>query len=203
VSVTVDIRILTSAEFVCLLGNTFDLLFVSLKTLWRMTLLRSCKVRMVSFNGRGSDKGWPNRKARPKKDKIHHYPHSMKTKILIVQEAYEAERCIKPVVRKHQVALDSIKQWKCNLVNLKAKALINPNAKTAHLGATVKDAHIESQLKTWILQQHKQNLLVRTQDIVYHAIQISPNFKGGSNKTLNRWVYDYLRRNSLSIRCVT
>ncbi len=160
-------------------------------------------MRMVNVNGRGSEKGRPNRKARPEKDKIHHYPHSVKTKILIIQEAYEAERRIKPVARKHRVAPDSIKQWKHNLVNLKAKALINPNAKTAHLGATVKDAHVESQLRTWILQQRKQDLLVRTRDIIYQAIRISPNFKGRSKKTLNRWVYDYLGRNGLSIRHVT
>jgi len=48
-------------------------------------------VKMVNCNGMGSEKGWPNRKARPEKDKIHHFPYSVKTKIFIVQEAYEAK----------------------------------------------------------------------------------------------------------------
>jgi len=160
-------------------------------------------MRMPKFNSKGSKKGQPNHMVWPVEDKIHHYPHSVKKKIMIVQQAYESECRICPMARKHRVDPTSVCQWKLNLAKLQAKALVNLNAKTSHMGMVVVDHVLESQIKTWILQQRLQDLIMRTCDIINHAIFLHPHFKSGTKKILSRWVYNYLGRMGLSIRRVT
>jgi len=107
---------------------------------------------MPKFNGRGSKKGCSNCKVGPAEDKIHHFHYTIRDKNLIVQEAYKLECKICLVALKHRVNPTSVRQWKAKLAELHAKVLVNPNAKTAHMGMYIVDQVLEHQVKEWILQ---------------------------------------------------
>jgi len=160
-------------------------------------------LRMPVCNGKGSEKGRPNRKTRPQQDKIHHFRHTVKKKILIVQQAYEVANRINPVAKKHCVDPSSVRQWFTNLEALKEKALINPNAKTAHFGPELEDVELKTEVKNWVLEQWLKDLVVRMCDIVHHAISIWPNFRCGSKKKVDWWVYSFIGWSGLLIQCIT
>jgi hypothetical protein len=96
-----------------------------------------------------------------------------------------------------------IRTWKHKLDKLKAKALVNPHAKTCGKGPTIKDFEFEQEVKFWILKQQDQDIPVQTRDNINHAIQVWPDFKGGTKKRLIAWVYKFLGRHGLSVRRVT
>jgi hypothetical protein len=128
----------------------------------------------------------------------------VKQKITIVQAAYSKPKYVNKFARKEGMARASdIRTWKCKLDKLKAKALVNPHAKTCGKGPTIKDFEFEQEVKFWILEQRDQDIPVRTRDIINHAIQVRPDFKGGMKKRLIAWVYKFLGRHGLSVRRVT
>jgi DDE superfamily endonuclease len=132
--------------------------------------------------------------------KRHYYPFSVKEKILMVQEAYGTPNNVSKTARKYSVYCSGLVDWNSNLLLLKAKALINPHAKTTHAGREVHDIDVDPVIKDWILAQRTQNIAVHTRNIIQFAIQTKPPFKGGDVKKQVKWVYRFLGRNGLSIR---
>jgi transposase-like protein len=136
--------------------------------------------------------------------KRHYYNFTVKQKISIVQEAYSKPGYVNRFAKKIGIARASaIRKWKKTLNRLKEKALQNPHAKTCGKGPTIKELEFEQEVKFWVLEQRDSDIPVRTRDIINHAIQVRPQFKGGSKKKLIAWVYKFLGRHGLSVRRVT
>jgi hypothetical protein len=121
--------------------------------------------------------------AEKRRRKRHCYNYTVKQKIAIVQEAYSKPNYVRKFARKEGMTRShDIRKWKKMLDKLKAKALVNPHAKTCGKGPTIKDFEFEQELKFWILQQRDQDIPVQTRDIIHCAIQMQPDFRGGNQK---------------------
>jgi Tc5 transposase DNA-binding domain len=132
--------------------------------------------------------------------KRHHYSFTVKAKILMVQEAYGIPKNVNKTADKFSVHRSGVVSWKNQLLQLKAKALINPYAKTIHAGRDVHDVDIDPVIKAWVVAQRIQDIPVTTRNIIHFAIQTRPTFKEGDLKKQVKWVYRFLGRTGLSIR---
>ena len=132
--------------------------------------------------------------------KRHAYNFTVKQKILMALQAYRIPRNISNAARQYSVSRQQLIKWHKDILKLKDKASINPNAKTIHKGRKIADDDIEPAIKDWILERRAQNLSIQTRHIIAHAIHLRPNFKGGNHGKQVKWVYRFLGRNGLSIR---
>jgi Tc5 transposase DNA-binding domain len=135
-----------------------------------------------------------------KYNKKHQFTYSLS----IVQEAIEVKN-IRSTATKNKVQPCQIRSWRSQIHDLKTKALLNPNSKTAHFGRPVEFLESEGKLHKWVEEMRQEDIPVRTNNIIAQAVSLdaSNTFKNGNAQKISRWVYCFLERWNLSIHRVT
>ncbi|ETV97582.1 hypothetical protein H310_09482 [Aphanomyces invadans] len=91
------------------------------------------------------------------------------------------------LAKKYGVQGNQVLRWVRDHEKLKAAVARSPGLSSAHTGRAVARSDVEAQV-------------LDTMMLVLKARNIEPDFHGGKTKARTSWVYQFLRRNKLSIR---
>ena len=107
------------------------------------------------------------RKRKPKsiKNKVHKkrfrkmylYMYTVRQKVEIVLEANSKKNNKRATARKYEIKPGALYQWEKNLIKLKEKILVNPNAFTTNKGKAPVDVKMEDKLSIWFEELRKED----------------------------------------------
>ena len=78
-------------------------------------------------------------------------------------------------------------------------AKTSPTKLTAHDGPKIQNPELEYSVYEWIMEQRFSEIPVSTIDVIDQAVSLNPSFKTGDQKKRLYWVYDFLKRQKLSV----
>jgi hypothetical protein len=136
---------------------------------------------------------------------MHNFFYNVRQKNQIVREALSLPNNIRATAKKYKVQPCQIRQWRKNYDKITNKVLTNPKALTTNAGRKVENFELEVELNAWFEQMQLEDIPVKTNLLVAEAINLDTagTFKQGDLRKINRWVYCFLERWSLSIRRYT
>eukprot|EP00171_Calliarthron_tuberculosum_P007457 IDg7457t1 len=85
----------------------------------------------------------------------------------------------------------------------KERAVFRPAARSMNAGPTPSNPQLESTVADWVCSQRYEEHAVSTSDIVCKVLSLDPDFRDSDSQKLSHCVYDFMRRNHLSVRVRT
>ena len=123
-------------------------------------------------------------------------------KLLAVEEA-ELTGNVRKTARKFKVQPSQIRRWRRDLQKIKEKNDESPKKLTVNSGRKVQNEDLEKNLYDWVVEQRRAELSVSTCDIIDNAVSLEPEFCNNHQKKLKYWVYRFMKRYRLAVRCKT
>ncbi|RHY17292.1 hypothetical protein DYB32_010544 [Aphanomyces invadans] len=104
------------------------------------------------------------------------------------------------LAKKYGMQGNQVLRWVRDHEKLKAAVARSPDLYSTHTGRSVARSDVEAQVLEYIKYLREHDVAISTMMLVLKARNIDPDFHGGKIKALTSWVYQFLRRNKLSIR---
>ncbi|RHY25024.1 hypothetical protein DYB32_008553 [Aphanomyces invadans] len=104
------------------------------------------------------------------------------------------------LAKKYGVQGNQVLRWVRDHEKLKAAVARSPGLSSAHTGRAVARSDVEAQVLEYFEYLREHDVAISTMMLVLKARNIEPDFHGGKTKARTSWVYQFLRRNKLSIR---